>query len=93
MDRSELFARALEETEQPPSSLVCRLRSASGPLCVCGLAALTASLLLLLRPPFVLSFEHDRDRPWRSKQSLSWTSLLACTLLACIYALVLSATA
>lgn len=39
-------------------------------------------VLLLVRPPFVMSFEHDKTRPWRGCSKISWLSVFAVTLLA-----------
>ena len=46
-------------------------------------------ILLLVRPPFVLSFEYDKTRPWRGCSRLSWLSVvLVTTIMAAIAALV-----
>jgi hypothetical protein len=45
-----------------------------------GLGALF--ILLLVRPPFVLSFEYDKTRPWKGRSYLSWLSVFAVALLA-----------
>lgn len=33
-------------------------------------------LILLIRPPFVLSFEYDKTRPWKACSRISWISVL-----------------
>ena len=45
-----------------------------------GLGALF--ILLLVRPPFVLSFEYDKTRPWKGRSHISWLSVLAVVALA-----------
>ena len=45
------------------------------------LALSCVALLLVVRPPFVLNFEHDLRRPWRGRASLCWTSVCAVTAL------------
>ena len=49
----------------------------------------TAGVLLAIRPPFVMSFEVDRQRPWRSVSSVSWISLLSSSAISTVVALLL----
>ena len=44
--------------------------------------AVSLALLLVLRPPFVLSFTYDVERPWNSQCSVCWTSVLAVSAMA-----------
>jgi hypothetical protein len=45
-----------------------------------GLGALF--VLLLVRPPFMLSFEYDKTRPWKGRSHVSWLSVMAVVTLA-----------
>jgi NhaP-type Na+/H+ and K+/H+ antiporter len=40
-------------------------------------AVVAAVVLLVLRPPFVLTFTYDSERPWNTRCEISWTSILA----------------
>lgn len=53
-------------------------------------AVLAALLLLVIRPPFVMRFEHDRRRPWRGSAHVAWRSVLATASLTAALALLLS---
>ena len=44
-------------------------------------AVLALSVLLITRPPFVLTFERNARQPWRGVVRLSWFSLLVTVLL------------
>ena len=37
-------------------------------------------IVITLRPPFALRRNQDADRPWRSSQEISWTSVFILTL-------------
>lgn len=51
-------------------------RATRQPLVLALLAAFVAfSLLLLLRPPFVMRFDCDQLRPWRGTTRVSWISV------------------
>lgn len=54
---------------------------------VVGLGSLF--LLLLIRPPFVLSFEYDKTRPWKGRSCLSWVSMFAVATLAAAAAVII----
>jgi len=81
------FARALDAhdewnvapQESPPSWSVARQawrRALEKPLVLSLLTALVAfAILAILRPPFVMHFDYDRDRPWRGAQRISWLSV------------------
>ena len=49
----------------------------AGPAARGALVALCALfiLLLLVRPPFVVSFEYDKTRPWKGRSTVSWASV------------------
>jgi len=53
-------------------------------LAVTGLLAL--SLLLVIRPPFILRFEHDARRPWKGAVSVSWFGVLVTLVLTLLVA-------
>jgi hypothetical protein len=44
-------------------------------------AILSFFILLLIRPPFVMSFEYDRTRPWKGRSCVSWPSVIFVVLL------------
>lgn len=39
-------------------------------------ASLACAVLLVTRPPFVMTFQYDKRKPWRAEASVSWSSLL-----------------
>ena len=41
-------------------------------LCLLCTTVAALAMLLILRPPFVLHFEHDARRPWKGSMRLSW---------------------
>ena len=82
------FARALDSQDdwgsvpQEPATPWSVAREAWGraleqPLTLALLAALVSfAALALLRPPFVMHFEYDQERPWRGSQRVSWLSVV-----------------
>ena len=54
-------------------------------LCLVCTAVLALATLLVLRPPFVLHFEHDARRPWRGSMRISWFALFLSVL--CVVAI------
>ena len=55
----------------------------SPPLCLLVLVVLALCTLLVLRPPFVLQFDHDARRPWKGSMRLSWLAVfftIVCTI-------------
>jgi hypothetical protein len=42
-------------------------------------AVVAAVILLILRPPFVLTFTYDAERPWNTRCEVCWTSIIAAT--------------
>jgi hypothetical protein len=90
--RVQQFAAAMKNAElasvadQP--GLGARARSWAG---LCGASALARGgitfaaavlILLVLRPPFALRFQHDARRPWKAYTAVSWTSVLLTAALA-----------
>lgn len=55
------------------------VQSPTGTLMVTGLLAIV--LIIVLRPPFALVYEHDSRYPWRGKLSISWFSVLVAALI------------
>lgn len=53
----------------------------SQPVVLSATAVLALCVLLVMRPPFVLTFERDARQPWRGVVRLSWFSLLVAVLL------------
>ena len=52
-------------------------RCAASPSLALGSTAILATVVLLvLRPPFVLLFNHDAQRPWRGCMQICWFSVL-----------------
>ena len=49
-------------------------------------AVLALAILLLVRPPFVLLFEHDKTRPWRGKVRVSWMAVFVVLLVTLLIA-------
>ena len=53
------------------------------------LTVMCASILLLLRPPFVLHFELDERKPWKSHLRISWLSVASVTaIVVCLAAII-----
>jgi hypothetical protein len=52
-------------------------------------AAIATLLLLVLRPPFALRFEHDSRRPWRGSAQVAWRSVAVASALTAGIAFVL----
>ena len=84
---SDEFARALEATPPAPPAPPLWQRVTTGCSAVTQHAALmllllavgTVLLLLVLRPPFVLTFEYDQRRPWRGGVHVSWLGVSCVT--------------
>jgi len=53
----------------------------SAPLRALFVGLVSAFMLVLIRPPFVLCFEHDKTRPWKGRSFISWVSVLVVSLL------------
>lgn len=58
---------------------------------LCG--AVCLAILLVVRPPFVLTFEYDQDKPWKGKMSICWVSVLIVSLAASALVVLLPALA
>jgi hypothetical protein len=58
---------------------------ASPALCLLCTAVAALSMLLVLRPPFVLHFEYDARRPWKGSMRLSWFAVFLAVL--CVVAI------
>ena len=56
-------------------SLFAETCSASPALCLVCTSVLALAILVVVRPPFVLHFEHDARRPWKGTMRLSWFAL------------------
>ena len=55
-------------------------------LVLCSTAVAALAIVLVIRPPFVLLFEHDSRRPWRGKMQISWFSTLVAVLVTLVAA-------
>jgi len=88
----QLRRALLEATAQPPTTAPrdFRLEAStylnSPPLVLVCAGALAISLLLVLRPPFVLLFEYDAKHPRRGTMRLSWFSVCVTVLITLIAA-------
>ena len=50
------------------------------PVALAAALALTClAVLLVVRPPFALTFEHDQRKPWRGRSRVCWIAVLATT--------------
>jgi len=85
--KTQQFAQVLSAVPpSAPATVRCRLfvdsvaQSPALRALFVGLGALF--ILLLVRPPFVLSFEYDKTRPWKGRSYLSWLSVSAVAALA-----------
>ena len=54
--------------------------AASPVFCLACTVMLAVVTLLVLRPPFVLLFEHDARRPWKGSVRMSWFAVSFATL-------------
>jgi hypothetical protein len=58
------------------------LTASSSPALMATLTTLAGfAILMVIRPPFVLTVEQDASRPWKSKSSFNWLSAAACVAL------------
>ena len=84
--RAQQFATAMQSAD-PPVAFPERARAwawgFSGSIWARGSSAgfLALAILLVLRPPFVLSFHYDSRRPWRASTQMCWFALTLTALL------------
>ena len=94
--RARLFSQAVEQALSTARREENWLRDAqeavlaSRASCALAVAALATLLLLLLRPPFALRFEHDSRRPWRGSARVAWSSVAVAAAVTVALALALS---
>jgi hypothetical protein len=79
--KTRQFAQVLSAMpSEAPVIIQCRrfleIVSSSSLLRAAMVALSSAFLALLIRPPFIMSFEHDRTRPWKGRSYVSWLSVL-----------------
>ena len=87
-----VLAEAAETTAAPPAvatpprwRIVVDAVAESSALTALVVAAGSVVLLVLLRPPFVVRFERDAQRPWRGSASTCWLSVLTATALLVLF--------
>ena len=86
-----LLQRTLDEAAASSAPPETRLRmgttqcvracSKSVPLTLVSVALLSVCILLIVRPPFVMLYDHDADRPWRGTLRVSWTAVFVAMLI------------
>ena len=83
---TQLLQEALQQaaTQRGGGEGYAALRSPALTLAATALAALC--ILLVVLPPFVLLFEYDAHRPWRSSSRVMWFSVAISALLTLIVA-------
>jgi hypothetical protein len=75
-------ASAAAAPRLPVSATQCaRACCKSVPASLAAVALLALCILLIVRPPFVMLYDHDSDRPWRGTLRVSWTAVLVTVLL------------
>ncbi len=83
--RAEQFATAMQ-SEAPKmhwsQDLIVHHLSESPTLRAVAGSVVVVALLLIVRPPFILSFHFDSKRPWRASCRVSWIAVIFVTLIA-----------
>jgi phosphatidylglycerophosphate synthase len=89
---TQLLQEALRQaaTRRGEGEVYAALSSPAATLTATALAA--TCILLVVLPPFVLTFEYDAHRPWRSSSRVVWFSVAISALLTLIVAVGLTST-
>ena len=77
-------ARTQEMTTRPWCTTWTHMKEqcyASPAVCLSITGILALAILLILRPPFVLTFERDARQPWRGVVRFSWFSMFVALLM------------